>query len=98
MPIKLKPKKKQKWNKLQSKTLHRLKSIRRFFKKNWNDEFQRRFLSPQPNSPLVEPVMEPMVHLGCINGTYINDLVTSSLTIPGNTITYWINQLLSQQL
>ena len=41
--------------------------------------------------------MEPMVHLGCINGTYINDLVTSSLTIPGNTITYWINQLLSQQ-
>lgn len=69
---------------LPKKLLSRLRKLRKTYQDIWEPEFQDRYLTPQPETPLPEAEMEPMVHLGCTNGTYINDLVTASLVVPGN--------------
>ena len=66
------------------KLLSRLRKLRQTYQETWEPEFKARYLTTQPEGPLPEPEMEPMVHLGCANGTYINDLVTASLVVPGN--------------
>lgn len=69
---------------LPKKLITHLKKLRNIYHKTWNPEFKARYLTPQPEGPLPEPEMEPMVNLGCVNGSSINDLVTVGLSWPIN--------------
>ena len=62
--------------------LKKLKKLKKGYIDNWEPEFRARYLNPKPEDPLPQAQMETMVHLGCINGTYINDIVTTSLSEP----------------
>ena len=78
---------------INSSLLKKLKKLKEISKISWEPEFRERYLNPQPEGPLPQPQMEIMIHLGCVNGTYVNDLVTTSLTFPISVLSQFITTL-----
>ena len=67
------------------KLKEKLRHLKEIHNNYWHDTFRDSECRVSPELPLPEAEQTPIVHLGCLNGVNINDLVTVSLSIPYNT-------------